>query len=165
MAGEGIPNIYVIRWEEIGERQTPKSALLDLTWWRHQMETFSAFLVLCAGNSPVTCEFPAQRPETRSFDVFFDLRLNKRLNKQSWGWWFETPSWSLRRHSNEHTHPKHLVCDIPLVANFLSFYMSLVIVMNCGAGNVPYQGQRKCKICKSAILLGCTVASHIRHGF
>ena len=37
-----------------------------------------------------TCpgEFPAQRPVTRSFDVFFDLRLNKRLSKQSWDWWF-----------------------------------------------------------------------------
>ena len=40
-------------------------------------------------------EFPTQRPVTRSFDVFFDLRLNKRLSKQPWGWWFETPSWSL----------------------------------------------------------------------
>ena len=40
-------------------------------------------------------EFPAQRPMTGSFDVFFDLRLNKRLSKQPWGWWFETPSWSL----------------------------------------------------------------------
>ena len=45
-------------------------------------------------------EFPAQRPVTRSFDVFFDLRLNKRLSKQPWGWWFETPSWSLWRHCN-----------------------------------------------------------------
>ena len=39
-------------------------------------------------------EFPAQRPVTRSFDVFFDMRPNKRLSKQPWGWWFETPSWS-----------------------------------------------------------------------
>ena len=39
-----------------------------------------------------TGEFPVQRPVTRGFDVFFDLRLNERLNKQSWGWWFETPS-------------------------------------------------------------------------
>ena len=31
---------------------------------------------------------------------FFDLRLNKRLSKQPWGWWFETPSWSLWRHCN-----------------------------------------------------------------
>ena len=38
---------------------------------------------------------------TRSFDVFFDLRLNKRLSKQPWGWWFETPAWSLWRHRNE----------------------------------------------------------------
>ena len=46
------------------------------------METFSALLALCVGNSPVTSEFPAQRPVTRSFDVFFDLRLNKRMSKQ-----------------------------------------------------------------------------------
>ena len=45
------------------------------SWWRHQMETFSALLAICAGNSPVPGEFPAQRPVTRSFDVFFDLHL------------------------------------------------------------------------------------------
>ena len=44
------------------------------SWWRHQMETFSALLAICAGNSPVPSEFPAQRPVTRSFRVFFDLR-------------------------------------------------------------------------------------------
>ena len=70
------------------------------SWWRHQMKTFSALLAICAGNSPVTGEFPAQRPVTRSFDVFSDLPLNERLSKQSWGWWFETPSWSLWRHCN-----------------------------------------------------------------
>ena len=42
------------------------------------MDAFSALLAICAGNSPVTGEFPAQRPVTRSFDVFFDLRLDKR---------------------------------------------------------------------------------------
>ena len=46
-------------------------------------------------------EFPAQRLVTRSFDVFFDLRLIKRLNKQSRGWWFETPSRPLWSHCNE----------------------------------------------------------------
>ena len=56
------------------------------------METFSALLDICAGNSPVSGEFPAQRPVTRGFDVFFDLGLNKRLSKQSQGWWFETLS-------------------------------------------------------------------------
>ena len=65
------------------------------------METFSALLALCAGNSPVTGEFPAQRPVTRSFGVFFDLHLNIWLSKQSWGWWFETQSSSLWRHCNE----------------------------------------------------------------
>ena len=64
------------------------------------METFSALLAICAGNSPVPGEFPAQRPVTRSFDVFFDLRLNKRLSKQWWGWWFETLSHPLWRHCN-----------------------------------------------------------------
>ena len=45
------------------------------------METSSASLAICAVNSPVTGDFPAQRPVTRSFDVFFDLHLNKRLSK------------------------------------------------------------------------------------
>ena len=67
-----------------------------LSWWRHQMETFSALLAICARNSLVAGEFPAQRPVTRSFD----LRLNKRLSKQSWGWWFETLSRPLWRHCN-----------------------------------------------------------------
>ena len=70
-------------------------------WWRHEMETFSAILAISAGNSPVPSgEFPAQRPVTRRFDVFFDLRLNKRLSKQSRGRWFETLPRPLWRHSN-----------------------------------------------------------------
>ena len=56
---------------------------------------------LCEGISPVTGEFPSQRPVTRSFDVFFGLPLNKRLNKHSIRWWFETPSRSLWGHSND----------------------------------------------------------------
>ena len=64
------------------------------------METFSALLAICAVNSPV----PAQKPVTRSFDVLFDLRLNKRLSEQSWGWRFETPSRPLWRHFNVNWH-------------------------------------------------------------
>ena len=60
----------------------------DVIKWKH----------FCAGNSPVTGESPAQRPMTRSFDVFFDLRLNKWLSKQSQGWWFERLSRPLWRH-------------------------------------------------------------------
>ena len=73
-----------------------------------KIEKFSALLALCAGNSPVSGEFPAQRPVTQSFDVFFDLRLNKKLGKQLWDWWYETPSSSLWRPCNvfqcQHTH-------------------------------------------------------------
>ena len=67
------------------------------------METFCALLALCAGNSLVTGEFPSQRPVMRSFDATFDLCRNKRLSKQSLGWWFETPSRSLSRHCNVST--------------------------------------------------------------
>ena len=49
------------------------------------METYSALLAICAENSPVTGDFPAQRPVTRSFEVFFDLHLDKLLSKQWWG--------------------------------------------------------------------------------
>ena len=73
---------------------------VKVSWWRHQMETFSALLAICAGNSPVTGEFPAQRPTTRNFHVFVDLRLNKLFSKQSWSRWFETPSHPLWRHCN-----------------------------------------------------------------
>ena len=73
---------------------------INRLWWRHQMETFSALLALCVGNSPVTGEFHAQRPVTQNFDTFFDLRLNKRMSKQWRGWWFETPSRPLWRHYN-----------------------------------------------------------------
>ena len=47
------------------------------------METFSALLALCGGNSPVTGKFPSQRPVMRSFDIFFDLRLNKQSRANS----------------------------------------------------------------------------------
>ena len=65
------------------------------SWRRHQMETFSALL--------------AQRPVTRSFDVFFDLHLNKQLSKQSRGWWFETPSGSLWHQCNVITMTPYLL--------------------------------------------------------
>ena len=84
-------------------RNVPNHSLSSLTntWWRHQMEKLSALLALCAGNSPVTSEYPSQRPVTCSFDVFFDLSRNKWLSKQSWGWWFEMPSHSLCHHCND----------------------------------------------------------------
>ena len=94
-------------WRIDGKVQIVKSCLCgrmssrsEYPWSRHQMEIFSSLLALCAGNSLVTGEFPAQRPVGRSIDVFFALCLNKRLSKQSWGWWSETPSRSLWLHCN-----------------------------------------------------------------
>ena len=74
---------------------------MELNTRRHRMETFSALQALSAGNSPVIGGFPSQRPVTRSFDVFFNLRLNTRLNKTSWGWWLEAPVRLLCHHCNE----------------------------------------------------------------
>ena len=64
---------------------------LRKSWWRHQMEPFSALLDICAGISPGTGESPAQRPVTRGFDVFFDLRLNN-------GWVNNPKTGDLRRY-------------------------------------------------------------------
>ena len=86
-----------------------------ISWWCRQMETFSALLALCERNSPVTGEFPSQRPVTRSFDVFYDLRLNKRLSKQSWGWWFEIPSRQLWHYCNAHKKRKSYYGDKTVV--------------------------------------------------
>ena len=75
-------------------------------------------------------EFPAQRPVTRSFDVFFDLRLNKRLSKQPWGWWFETPEWSLWRHRNvtpKDNISRYQFVFIVFVMQALSSYPSVIL--------------------------------------
>ena len=62
----------------------------DVIKWKHFRVT-----------GPLCGEFPAQMPVTRGFDIFFDLCLNKRFSKQSWGWWFKTPSCSSWRHCND----------------------------------------------------------------
>ena len=74
--------------------------VLYCPWWRHQMEIFSSLLTICAEKTTVTGEFPAQRPVTRSFDVFFGQPMNTWLGKQWWGWWFKTPPRPLWRHCN-----------------------------------------------------------------
>ena len=121
-------------------------------WWRHQMETSSALLPICAGNSPVTGEFPSQRPVTQSLDIFFDLRLNKRsskqsrrrtlmfslnkhLSKQSCGWWSETPSRSLRRH-----------CTVTKTSHentFMDKYLHPCFTVGCNHSSVTWL-QRRC---------------------
>ena len=63
-------------------------------------------------------DFPTQRPVTRSFDVFFDLHLNKGLSKQPWGWWFETPSWSFWRQCNAKPPDARYTVEIKLLCLF-----------------------------------------------
>ena len=78
-----------------------KRHIWNFSWWRHRMETFLRYWPFVrVHRCAVTGEFPAQRSVTRGFDVFFDLRLNKRLSKPSWGWLFETPPRSLWCHCN-----------------------------------------------------------------
>ena len=93
------------------------------------METFSALLAICAGNSPVSGEFPAQRPVTRSFDIIFDVRLNKQLSKQSWGWWFETQSCSLWRHCNVDAYFTWYVIEMQLCNQIKHYYAVIMDAM------------------------------------
>ena len=87
------------------------------------METFFVLLPLCVGNSLVTSEFLSQRPVTWSFDVFFGLRLNKRLGKQLRHQWFEMPSYSLSYHCNDGLidHP-HIWYNLIFFSNKLSVF-------------------------------------------
>ena len=87
------------------------------------METFSFLLALCAGNSPITGEFPSQRPVTRSFDVFFDMCLDNRWSKQSRGWWFEMPSHLLWRNCIESSR---YIYTIPWHCRYYSLLISRV---------------------------------------
>ena len=112
---------------------------------------FAFFKVFHDISSPwAPCEFPTQRPVTRSFDVFFDLRLNKRLSKQPWGWWFEMPSWSLWRHCNgnnpettgSHFHPIQWDPQKPTSLKFKANYTSRPQCVNpsqsiCSSRNGP----------------------------
>ena len=98
-------------------------------WWRHQMETFSALLAFCAGNSPVSGEFPAQRPVTRSFDVFFDLRsINRWVNNDEAG--------DLRRYRAHydvivmrfHYSNPDIMCDMSPETHYVLYTVLLVLI-------------------------------------
>ena len=90
-------HLSYLKWRYHVYAEKILSVTVLASWWRHQMEIFSALLALCAGNSPVSGEFPAQRPVKQSFDVF----QFKRLSKHSRGWWFERLSRPLWRQCND----------------------------------------------------------------
>ena len=73
---------------------------MRVTWWRLQMETFSALLAMCAGNSPVPVNSQHKGQWRGALMSSLIRALHKRLSKQSWGWWFETQSLPLWRHCN-----------------------------------------------------------------
>ena len=75
-------------------------------------------------------EILAQKPVTRSFDVFFDLCLNKRLGKQSWGWWFETLSRPLWHHCNDGIYYVGLVYSCPQWRKILTIWDTSKFINN-----------------------------------
>ena len=72
--------IYMINISHLKCHFKNEATIVTCSWWRHQIETFSTLLAICAGNSPVTGAFPTQKPVTRSLDVFFDFRMNGWVN-------------------------------------------------------------------------------------
>ena len=79
--GGGHVVVQGVFWGFPSARVTVK----PFAWWRHQMDMFSALLAVCAGNSPVTSDFPSQRPVRRSFNVFFlDGSFWCHVWRQSW---------------------------------------------------------------------------------
>ena len=67
----------------------------DVIKWKH----FPRYWPFVRGIQRSPVNSPHKGQWHGAFHVFFDLRLNKRLSKQCWGWWFETPSRPLWRHS------------------------------------------------------------------
>ena len=91
-------------------------------WWRHQMETFSALQAICAGNSPVTGEFPAQRLVTRSFDVSL---ICAWIN----GWVNNCNADDLRRHRTHYVTVMHIyvkaLTSVIFLGSFSNFERTL----------------------------------------
>ena len=99
---------YYMDWRTVNT----KVLTLKTRIWRQDMKMFSVFMMTSSNGNIVRVtghlcgEFTGPRwsPRTKASDaelcVFFHLRMNKLLSKQSWGWWFEKPSVSLWRHCN-----------------------------------------------------------------
>ena len=124
LATPGINTKITISWAHI---QFATPVYTSFSWRRHQMETFPALLAICAGNSPVTGEFAAQRPVTQSFDVFFDLRLAKRLSKNG-------------EASDLRCHCAHYDVTVMHISN------SNAILQDITIGVTIYRGQTTCHV-------------------
>ena len=113
-------------------------------------------------------EFPTQRPVTRSFDIFFDLRLNKRLNKQAWGWLFETPSWSSWRPCNDDvTNMLTLVmvqrASTPFNITFVARFHASALTIRCIKWRYVFADQKTVKCFHLTLVLKCTFNTVTHH--
>ena len=128
-------------------------------------------MAFCAGNSPVTNEFPAQRPVTRSFGVFFGLYFNKRLSKQLWCWWFESLTLDEGFSSRSRTTVSHGLAPTPS-------WSHSVATVHTGIVDLDYQGRSMCCLdvleCKDlltniivskSIVLGCQQSTWTPNGW
>ena len=124
---------------------------LRCSWWRHQMETFPRYWLFVRGIG----EFPSQRPVTRSSDVSFDLRLNKRLGKQSMRRWFETPSHSQLVHIAAETpatfqsawsveHPNSWVRNFARSYKKVSYWNGTLVPYNLRTPIISNDGWHRC---------------------
>ena len=109
----------------------------DVIKWKH----YPRYWPSVRRNSPVTDEFPTQRPVTRSFDVFFDLCLNKWLNKPLRRRWFETPWCSLWCPCNGHGSLDYCV---PFCCHYLRVLVPLGPLVNFTWGS---NDRQHCMIC------------------
>ena len=130
------------------------SCVIQLWWSMMTSSNGNIFRVtghLC-GEFTGPGEFPAQKPVTQSFDVFFDLRLNKRLSKQSWGWWSETLLSPLWRHRNANLLWKHCgVCSkTPGISQMYLLYTHALPFMS---DSKWWQYQISMSNCRQMILL------------
>ena len=99
----GVDRQQAITWTNIDQDSGVIWLHVDVITWKH-FPRYWPFMREFTGHRWI----PAQRPVTRGFDVFFDLRLNKRLNKQSWDWWFETQLRPLWRHCTDNAPNVHI---------------------------------------------------------
>ena len=128
----------------------PLSQLGDIfAWWRHQMETFSALLSICAGNSPVTGEFLTQRPVTRRFDVSL---ICAWIN----GWVHNRKAGDLGRHRAH--------CDVTVMSIHKAPYTVLTFVEIYLNVFVYVTTQRFLLICPYAMQWPTTGDLHREHG-
>ena len=113
------------------EEMNPVACLHDdVIKWNH----FPRYWAFVRGIHRSPVNYPHKGPVTRSFDVFFDLRRNKRLSKQPWGWLFDTPSLSLWRHCNGHLNSANLNTHSTTICKLVDLIPAL-LQWNCRIPN------------------------------